>query len=36
MRELIWVKAVFIDIDNIHYRYLIDLDDPVRFTETPL
>jgi hypothetical protein len=36
MRELKWVKAVFISIDNIHYRYLIDLEDPVRSTETPL
>jgi hypothetical protein len=36
MRELKWVKALFISIDNIHYRYLIDLEDPVRSTETPL
>ena len=36
MRELKWVKAVFISLDNIHYRYLIDLNDPVRSTETPL
>ncbi len=36
MRELKWVKALFISIDNIHYRYLMDLDDHVRSTETPL
>ncbi len=36
MSELKWVKALFISIDNIHYRYLIDLEDPVRSTETPL
>ena len=35
MRELKWVKALFISIDNIHYRYLIEQEDPVRSTETP-